>query len=700
MFCEEGQALVKQVKQSTQPIASLGLASSIQTDQQNSQDKNISKKHLINSLNRINFADGEISLLFRHTKYHSIISLQAQPQVCSNGYLQCLWTKPVKNPNKMKHYTFDGFTFTDGYKQIQVPAGLIELNEKGVDLELPQLSSETYRREVKRHDCKEISAQISQEGWHATGALVNFTAQSIAVNFHHEFSLLKNEIDPKHHVHLVLKMDREFIFSGSCRILRQKNSSDKKILILKPLTESVHRIKSKEFRSERLILNPLPNIIFQHPIIQKKINLGLIDISGLGFSVEEDKDNAVLLPGMVIPELEIQFMHGFSIRCKSQVLYRIDQGDVVKCGIVILDMNMRDHLKLSSFIHQAKNRNSYISTTNIDIEALWNFFFDSGFIYPDKYKHIAKQKDKFISVYNKLYTQNPEIARHVIYQNRGKIYGHVSMFRFYQSTWMMNHHAAVKSTKHKAGLVVMDHILQYINELHSLPSAKMNYIGCYFRPNNRFANRVFGAASKALNDLKKSSLDEFAYYHFQTGNPVEKPTSSWVLCESNSEDIEIMNHWYNKVYGGLLPSALDLAPDTFYKDEAISNEYLATGFKRDRKIFSLRKNDELMAIFVINISDFGLNMSDLTNCIQIFAMDQKLLSKKIINYALTQLAEYHENDFVPVLLYPKSYADDQNLSYSKTYTLCILNLDYISEYRQFIDSLTSHKKPIKIKQIK
>jgi len=137
--------------------------------------------------------------------------------------------------------------------------------------------------------------------------------------------------------------------------------------------------------------------------------------------VEEDSETSVLLPGLIIPELEIELIHGLSIVCKAQVLYRIAKEDVVRCGMVILDMDMQDHIKLSSLIHKAKNKCSHIECNNIDLDALWDFFFETGFVYPAKYVHIAEQKEKFIAVYKKLYHEHPEIARYVIYQDRGRI---------------------------------------------------------------------------------------------------------------------------------------------------------------------------------------------------------------------------------------------------------------------------------------
>jgi len=679
------------VKQNTQTKASLRLARDNQAAKKDLVKPKtlLSKVNLINSLNRINFSNKEIQLRFKHNKYQSFITLPAKPQVCNDNNLRCLWSDSQQNISQLKFYTFESFSYTDGLNQIKVPAQFLDYNEKDVCLGLPESSFETYHREIKRYSCYNISAQISQDGWFANGTLNNFTTQSLVVKFHHHSSSLQNNFDSNNHIHLVLNKSDEFIFSGSCVIIRKEETLDNTTLILKPLQNSVHRIKSKENRSERMVLTPLPTIKFTHPIIQKKFSLGLNDISGLGFSVEEDQKNSVLLPGMVIPNLQIQFMHGFSIQCKSQVLYRKVNDNIVQCGFVILDINANDHLKLSSLVHQAKNKHSLISSTSIDLDALWEFFFETGFVYPDKYVHISEQKEKFKELYKNLYNESSDISRHVIYQDKGKIYGHVSMFRYYQNTWLMQHHAAVRTTKHRAGLVVMDHILQYINESHSIPSAKMNYIACYFRKNNRFAYRVFGGAAKNLDDQQKCSLDNFAYFHYERPENKNDFENPWAITKTNQDDLQILEYFYTQQSGGLLIDGLDLTTNAETIDEATNLEYENAGFKRSRKLYSLKKNDELVAIFIVNIADLGMNLSELTNCIQVLVIDPKQVLKKHIINALSHLSAHYDHHEIPVLLYPDSYADDQKITYDKTYILTVLDLNYISPYLQFMKSLTT-----------
>ena len=678
-------------------MKSAGLKSSLHLARDNVSDtlqkrrKRISKPRLINSLNRINFKDGEISLNFKHNKYHHILTLQSKPQICNNDYLRSLWSEHFDATRKLKFFTFQDFTFADGLSEILVAANLIEINDRGVYLELPDSCYEVQIRELRRHRCTDISAQIIQDGKIFKGNLLSFSAQALGISFQLDRFIHDNMLDSDLPANVILKNTSEFIFTGNCDIIRQDKSANELYMVLKPIKSNIQLFQPKKVRSERVTLSPLPNIIFNHPLTDENVNLGLIDISGTGFAVGEDENNSVLMPGMVIPELAIEFAHGFRINCKAQVVYRLLMKDQVKCGVAILDMNVPDHLKLSSFLHQAKNKNSYISTTNVNLEALWDFFFETGFVYPEKYAHIISKKERFNSLYKKLYNECPEISRHVLYQDKGKIYGHVSMFRYYHKTWLMHHHAAVRSTKHKAGLVVMEHILQYINECHTLASAKMDYIACYFRPNNKFAYKVFGGAARALEDPKKCSLDEFAYFHHEPDTKNQQLPEQWSLTPTGRDDLFILQFWYKNQSDGLMLEGLDLDQDAEANDKVTNQDYELAGFRRTRNLFSLKKDDELLAIFVANQSDLGLNMSDLTNCVQIFILDETMLDENNLSIILTQLSNQYDQEELPVLIYPKDTADTLGVEYEKTYSLTVLNLDYISPYLLFMQSLTTIK---------
>jgi hypothetical protein len=216
----------------------------------------------------------------------------------------------------------------------------------------------------------------------------------------------------------------------------------------------------------------------------------------------------------------------------------------------------------------------------------------------------------------------------------------------------------------------------------------MNYICCYFRPNNRFADRVFGGAAKSLRDPRKCSLDSFAYFHNKISTGEVSLPEKWNLTETSKNELESFRQHYNEIYGGLLIEGLDLNKTPDKNDKSINHAYRKLGFYRRRHFYSLKDAELLKAILVINRSEAGLNMSDLTNCIQFFVLDPENITEKIISTAINFLSEYYDQNDIPILIFPSSFAGEKNISYEKTYKLTVLNLEYISPYLEFMESLT------------
>ncbi len=449
--------------------------------------KEIRRDRLINSLNRINFQDGEVVINFRHSKYNTFLSLPAKPQPCFGHHFECLWSAPKEFDQKFRKYIFQNLYFSDGLKQVFVEAKTVSIDKNGIRFTLPETALEINSRKVRRHKCRNVDAQLSQDGFVFEGKLASFSAVSFSVSIPRDsFENSGHEINRNSPVNIILRKGEAYFYSGSCEIFRKTESSDDIIFILKPFRNQTQRFKSKKFRSVRQELNPSPNIIFEHPFTGKKVNLRIFDISGAGFSVEERFDNSLLLPGMIIPQLNVEFMNGLELNCKCQVIYRTSHDyETVKCGFAFLDINLKNQIRLSSLLHQAMNKNCHVCT-KINLDELWDFFFESGFVYPKKYFFIHSNRKRFEEVYKKLYEYDSDIAINFIYQDRGVIYGHMSMFRFYEKTWIINHHAANSAKRSRAGLAVLEQIGRYINEFHRLPSTKMKYVACYFRPDNKF----------------------------------------------------------------------------------------------------------------------------------------------------------------------------------------------------------------------
>ena len=659
--------------------------------ERSTQGKEIRKKYLINKLNYINFQDGTVLVNFKHAKYDHTLTRRAKPQPCLGEELKCLWDKTDKIPQQLSSYKFQEIIIPNGKKIILVKSNEINIDHTGIRLVLPDTCWEISPRKMRRHYCTDLKVQLIQNSASFDGVLIDFSTASFRVEITANPPQTFQWIDPDIPVDLIFSDDSGILYSGECRIIKQTSGHKTRSYVFEPTKYRVRRFKPKEFRSARQKLIPSPGIIFRHPFTKKIVNLKVVDLSGSGFSVEEDNRCAVLLPGMIIPELELNFTSNFSVKCKAQAVYRQLMGEEednswVKCGIAILDMSIEDHGSLLALLHQADDHHSYICN-RVNMDDLWDFFFESGFIYPAKYAFIEANKEKIKSTYKKLYTQNQKIARHFIYQERGRIQGHVAMVRFYENAWLIHHHAARKPSIKKSGIAVLKQVGRFSNASHSLYSLHMDYLFCYFRPENKFPNRVFGGVAKEIKNPKASSLNTFAYFHYQKGSNRELHfPEPWKLLKAESEDLIEFERYYEHKSGGLMLDALDMKSVMVDCDD-LSKEYQQLGFKKEKHLFSLRNDVHLKAIFMVSISDVGLNMSDLTNCIKVFVLDSDGLSKNILYLTLSLLSEKYEQAEIPVLIYPVGYTEIQSIPYEKLYRLWVLNTQYGDQYFRCLQTL-------------
>ena len=653
--------------------------------------KSVSKEQLINLINYINFQDGTVRINFTHANYDNTMSIEATPQPCLDDVVECLWNKNRATRRITESFKFKNLHISNGKKLIEVEPDLIEVDEQGISLLLPDTSYEVNSRRYPRYACKGITAQLIQNSSVFTGTLVDFNGIAFRAKLNACPPQTFEWINPEDPVNAILSDGPDTLYCGECRIIRYTRGQHVQDFILEPFKQEIQRFKQKEHRSERFQLTPSPNLVFRHPFTKIPIDLKVMDLSGSGFSVEEDTHTTTLLPGMIIPKLELSFAGSYKLQCSAQVVFRktiieSNSNKWIKCGLAMLDMDIKDHLKLIALLHQTKNRNSYICN-HVELDALWDFFFETGFIYPGKYAALQKNKKQIKETYTKIYTQSPHIARHFIYQDKGSILGHMAMLRFYENAWMIHHHAARKSSQNKAGLIVLDNIGRMINDSHRLYSMHMDYIMCYFRPENKFPNRVFGGAARSINDPKGCSLDDFAYLHFTAGNRTASVLpEDWAISSAIEEDLQELGAFYEHTSGGLMLNALDLTPEKVDCND-LSREFGRLGLTRLRRIFTLKRSGHLKAVLVTNVSNVGLNLSDFTNCVKLFVLDPKEMSPDIVNATIACIADITTKDNFPLLMYPITVADELGIAYPKKYALWVCSLHVSDEYFKYLKRL-------------
>jgi hypothetical protein len=269
----------------------------------------------------------------------------------------------------------------------------------------------------------------------------------------------------------------------------------------------------------------------------------------------------------------------------------------------------------------------------------------------------------------------------------------MAMVRMYENAWLIHHHAAGKTKSLKAGLIVLSQISRYVNDLHHLRRAHLDYVFCYYRPDNRFPNRMFGEFARDLNNPQGCSLDTFAYFHLSRSPKDELALASpWELTDADLFDLEEVKGFYGLQSGGLMMDAFDLRAGGGGLERLI-HQYREQGLKRESHLLALKREGVLRAFLLVNISDVGLNMSNLTNCVTVMVLDDTL-PLPILHMALSTVASRYDGGEMPVLLYPVSYADRERISYEKLYTLWVLDLQCLDQFFTHCDGVFRYvKKP-------
>ena len=635
---------------------------------------------LVNKLNHINFIDGYLYSLFLEPQTNKQILVKTHPQPCIKEKLMCTLELP-DGLSDLSQYKFHYLMIEDGLNMILVPANFIAINGCRLTLNLPEKSYLSTNRRTKRFPSQDISAEMIQDNLVSTGFLVDFTPQAFGIKFNQKDDSMK--YDENVPVMISLAQNGTKLFSGKCRCIRNGiNSPDGKV-IFAPIDDRVSLYPKREMRNPRQHIVPSLSISFKHPFFESIVERDICEISTSGFSVLDKPEEETFLPGMIIPAMSIVYAGILKMECSAQVIYRKqdDATKMVQCGLAIADMDVKSYSKLNHILMTYLDHNARVST-EVDMDALWEFFFDTGFIYGEKYEHLYPYRETFKETYRKLYQDNPDIARHFVYEKNGKIYGHIAMVHAYEPSWVIQHFSARPLESKMPGFMILRQITHFLNGCYRFFSGNTNYVMTYYRPDNRIVHKIFGGFAEYLSNKKGSSLDLFSYIRFHKSPLYGELPPNWTLRKCTATDYEKLSDFYMNNSGGLLLDSFRLDSNL----DQVKESFTKAGFVRDCQLFCLRHAGIQVAYFIVNQSDLGLNLSDLLNGIQVIITDQNI-KWDILLSAINKLSSIYKEDHFPLLVYPADYLSEQNIATDKSYLLWILKTNpYIDNYTEYMGS--------------
>jgi hypothetical protein len=650
--------------------------------------KTIGQNKLINLWNHHHFTDGMVYVQIHHPQYKEDILVQAYPEPCSDGSMTCRWSEDGRAITENADIL--NIIFTDGLSLFLIPVQLKDVQKDHFTIHLPDKGYILGQRRARRYLCRGIAVEVVQNGFFAQGWLVDFSSRAFGVVVSPETagSFRWFNADSPSTVHLY--QDGQIIFSASCDCIRQTSDQVTRDIVFAPAITPMSRVLKKKSRNSRVGVTPLPNITFDHPATKEKIQLDVYDLSTSGFAVYVSAEEDVLMTGMIIPDLTINYADALKIQCKVQVLYRREEkkGNI-RYGFVIRDMDVVNYNRLGHIIMNIIDPNTHIAD-EVDADQLWEFLFECGFIYPKKYGLVQAHRQSMKETYRRLYGDNPEFIAQLTYQRNGRIYGHISMIHSYERTWMIHHLAAGSLNNKRTGLQVLKQALRYIDGFYRLPTGRMDYMMFYFRPENSFPDHFFGGFARHLNNPRACSLDLFSYLSYPTSGVPQALPEGWSLEPFISSDFPEVDRFYQNASGGLLLEILRLGKE-LGDTESLSQLYARQGFKRSYQSFSLKKKGMLKAVLIVNQSDSGLSLSDFLNGIKIIVNDADGLPWEALSSAISQLVGSYTIDKIPILVYPSSYLESKEVSSKKQYNLLIMDVNYGRELSEYMAAETKHK---------
>lgn len=658
-----------------------------------------SHETLINRLNFLSFTEQAVTAVFIHRRHGRRMRVKACPQPCSRQEFSGRWVTQPPASILRGGYLLHHLEVPFGRHILQVGIEGLQLCSNGLNGCLSEIVGPVTARRTSRNPCLPLQVRVIQYGVIFEGVLDNFNGTALRLELHATPPQNFLWLDAASPVTLIISDEHGAVLTTVADIVRTCGERLRHSVVVAPRLTDQRRLPGKRHRGQRVNFCPTPQMVFTHPFTGRRVALDINNISGTGFAVSEPAAEAMLLPGLTLNDLQLRLTDTFALPCKAQIVYcRSVLGqpgeDVRHYGLTILDMAIPDHTRLLALMHRAENHRRGISPP-LDLERLWEFFFASGFIYPEKYGSIHEYRSEFLETYEQLYSGAPEIARHFVIQEHRHILAHMAMLRIASNAWLIQHHAADRTRSNHAGLDVLQLAGEAIKASQGLYSAHMDYAMCFYRPENRFPHRVFGGVADHYRDRTLCSVDTFAYSHFRKGvNPVWAEEDQWNLAPASAEDLFDLEACYAQRGGGLLLKALDMTAPRPDQAELMAG-YRKAGFQYRQDLFALRCNGELTAVFSTMRTAMGLNLSNLTNAITALILSPEELPREAYRMAISTLAAIYPVDEVPVLTYPESYPDRQQLPVEKRYDLWAIDCRHLDPYFDYCETLFRRLRPDK-----
>jgi len=416
------------------------------------------------------------------------------------------------------------------------------------------------------------------------------------------------------------------------------------------------------------------------------------DIIPAGLSFEFDSYTEPFVRGMIFNDIKVTF-HGHSpIKVSGKVTYTnrlSSKGNAGVCGIKFLRIKNKDMYYIVSYL-MMKTYKGINNASGKWVERQLNMFYSTGFIYKEKDEFLRPIYEEVNDTLIKLSHEDVNFFKNIIIKENERILGTVSCVQLYEGTWMVQHLTSIKSNgKQFYSKEVAVAITDFCSK-----NPDVKYQKIFWRPNNSWADRIFGKYARSLDDRANSMLHLYHYMVKEISHNEKKDLAhpDMLLEVLQIEDAKEIESYFISTKQTLMLNAENFTKDKINFFE-ISDIYNKQELIRERRIFVIKEFGVFIGFAVAEYSSLGINFSGLLNCFRIYIKNKPKAGEEVArNMLISAATDYYVRKgrkFIICLASDNAFNSCEKNGFikRKTYSCWTVHKKFAFPYMQYVKNL-------------
>jgi hypothetical protein len=524
-----------------------------------------------------------------------------------------------------------------------------------------------------------------------TTALVDFTLSSLslAVDRAQGLALPGDRVES-----IRIYLDGQCVFNGNGTVTRidtdyDKDNADCYLVVIEVIhvkNNTVVEFNKNKRRSDRTILIDTQSAFlqFSHPFLHNStITCPIADLSNSGMSIILE-DSPPIPKGLLVhsASLQLPYKSRLEVSFKTTSIQRIvnDEKEVDRVGLQLIDIKPATLKEITNFV-QKENSDYLVDANAEDYDRLWEFHFESGFIYGSKRRQIQNYARETFHTYRQLLQSDTSLIKKILYKVDGAIKGDITAIKIFDNTFIIQHLNALKASGASAAQQVIRGMTTFFLDSFANKNADNRYVCAYFRPQNLYPSLVFG---ETANLIKNSKNCWTKTYDFCLPDGSDLASSSLPWREANEDDLKQLENLLIARQQHQMMRVEGLTREGFLTLQ-VSEEYEKIGLYRKRRIFVAWNPDNgAVGYAICNYASPGINFSELTNSVKfIYNKDDNINDNQLLADVLGKcvLESYQQTLMPKCVLLLHSQPIPKGFVHEKSYVEWVLDLDHVADFR-------------------